>query len=294
MQARDPGCAARLVREGIVAQSTVRIAAGAGVVAASLLIVGPNPAPAFADKPGSGNSSKNDSRKDNSGAQAHRSPANWVKNAVNGFGAIAGFGDDSTPDLEPPEMQLGTSNSAPEDLFAVQSLEPDGQMAMRSAAVAEAVVADTPIADAPAGDNVTAAAIPGGGSGYSGRPAAALGAPRVTFGNGRTPGTHVGRPTAPHADFTQESFVAPQTVPAAPAVPTAIEINIPPLPPPLPPVEKIRMADLLVGQFSTGTTDTVTDPLAGVAGLILIPAIGAVLGYRQARAAQSLRESLRA
>ena len=47
-------------------------------------------------------------------------------------------------------------------------------------------------------------------------------------------------------------------------------------------------------EFGTGTTVTVTDPLAGVAGLILIPAIGAVLGYRQARAAQSLRESLRA
>ncbi len=88
-------------------------------------------------------------------------------------------------------------------------------------------------------------------------------------------------------------MISPEAVPAAPAVPTAIEINIPPLPPPLPPVERIRPAELVVGEFGTGTTDTVTDPLAGVAGLILIPAIGAVLGYRQARAAQSLRESLR-
>jgi hypothetical protein len=101
-------------------------------------------------------------------------------------------------------------------------------------------------------------------------------------GNGRTPGTHV-----PKAD------PAPEAVPAAPAVPEAIEITIPPLPPPLPPVERMRPAELVVGEFGIGTTDTVTDPLAGVAGLILIPAIGAILGYRQARAAQSLRESLR-
>ena len=78
-----------------------------------------------------------------------------------------------------------------------------------------------------------------------------------------------------------------------PPMPAAIEINIPPLPPPLPPVERIRAADLVPAQFGTSTTDTVTDPLAGLAGLILIPAIGAVLGYRQARAAQSLRDSLR-
>src|SRR6185312_5663948 len=117
-------------------------------------------------------------------------------------------------------------------------------------------------------------------------------APNVTFGNGRTPGTKVAEPrSARDAVLMQDAL--PQAVPAAPAVPTAIEINIPPLPPPLPPVERIRSADLVVGEFGAGTTVTVTDPLAGVAGLILIPAIGAVLGYRQARAAQSLRDSLR-
>ena len=93
--------------------------------------------------------------------------------------------------------------------------------------------------------------------------------------------------------LVQDTLISPAAVPSAPAVPAAIEINIPPLPPPLPPVERIRPAELVAGEFGTATTDTVTDPLAGLAGLILIPAIGAVLGYRQARAAQSLRESLR-
>ncbi len=177
-------------------------------------------------------------------------------------------------------MELGTAGSDTPQLFVVESVAPQGQTAMRSAA----------IADAPVGDNVSAAAAPGGGSGYSGQPTAGFNTPNVTFGNGRTPGTHVAPPPgASEAVLMYDALVAPQAVPA---VPTAIEINIP-LPPPLPPVERIGPAQLVVREFGTGTTVTVTDPLAGVAGLILIPAIGAVLGYRQARAAQSLRESLR-
>lgn len=255
--------------------STVRIAAGASVVAASLLIVGPNPADAAADRHGSGHSN-NDNRKNGSGAQggyAKRAASNFVSDVVNGISSIAGIDKRSKPNLEPPKMDLGTSGSDTEDLFVVQSLAPEGQMAMRSAAIPEA----------PVGDNVSAAATPGGGSGYSGQPTAAFRAPNVTFGNGRTPGANV---SGREAVLTQDALTAP-------AVPAAIEINIPPLPPPLPPVERIRSADLLVGEYGTGTTVTVTDPLAGVAGLILIPAIGAVLGYRQARAAQSLRNSLR-
>ena len=45
------------------------------------------------------------------------------------------------------------------------------------------------------------------------------------------------------------------------SAPTAIEINIPPLPRPLPPVERMRPAVAVVGEFGTGTVDTVTDPL---------------------------------
>ena len=37
-------------------------------------------------------------------------------------------------------------------------------------------------------------------------------------------------------------------------------------------------------------TAGVADPLWGVAGLLLIPAAGAILGYRQARAAQPRAE----
>ncbi|WNG94643.1 hypothetical protein [Mycobacterium sp. ITM-2016-00318] len=253
-----------------MAYSTVRIAAGAGVVAASLLIVGPNPAPAFADKYGWSSDDYGNN------GYAKRDASNVVKDAINGISSFPDAGRDSQPDADPRKMDLGSDN---EDLVT-ESFAPEGQMAMRSAAVAEA----------PAGDNLAVAVPGGGGSGYSGQPVSAFQAPRVTIGNGRTPGTHVAQP--PQGPDPVLAY-AVQGVPAAPAFPTAIEINIPPLPPPLPPVERIGAAELVVGQFGYGTTDTVTDPLAGVAGLFLIPAIGAVLGYRQARAAQSLRESLR-
>lgn len=258
-----------------MAYSTVRIVAGAGAVAASLLLVGPNP-PAFADKHGHSN---NDHRRGGaklSSGSANRIASNVVKDVVNGVGAIAGIDSNSKPNLDPPQMQLATSGGDLQSL-AVESLAPEGQMALRSAAVAEA----------PVGDNVTTVAVAGGGSDYLGQSVGAFRSPRVTIGNGRTPGTHVGQGSR-RAVLMQDSLMAPDAVP--PAAPEAIEINFPP--PPSPPVERMRSAEL-AGEIGYGTTDTVTDPLAGVAGLILIPAVGAVLGYRQARAAQSLRESLR-
>ncbi|WP_123023887.1 hypothetical protein [Mycolicibacterium stellerae] len=262
-----------------MAHSTVRFAAGAGVVA-SLLIGGPNPAQAQADGHALGPYANDDYQNIGSSGQSNglkRPVSNWV----NDVPSVLGIGDkDPKPNLDPPPMDLGTGGSVLEDVPTVSSFSAEEPIAMRSAAVVAA----------PAGDNVAAAA-PRSGGGYSGRPVTSFQAPRVTIGNGRTPGTHVRRPgPAPSAVLLHDTLVSPAAAPPAPA---AIEINIPPLPPPLPPVEFIGPAEMVTGQLGTSTTDTVTDPLAGLAGLILLPAIGAVLGFRQARAAQSLRDSLR-
>jgi hypothetical protein len=288
MLERNPGPRAQYVREGIVAHSTVRFAAGAGVLAASLLIAGPNPAHAVADKHGSGSAHDNGDWTNGNRGGAKQGVANVVKDVLP-VGGVGGADNDAKPDLDPPPMSLpegvDTENLAVADTFDVAA-----PTVLRSAAIVEQ----------PAGDNVVAAAprtaaprAGAAGSGYSGQPGTAFRAPRVVIGNGRTPGTHVPTPgPAPEAADTFTALDSPAAN-AAPAVPEAIEITIPPLPPPQPPVERIRSAELIVGEYGIGTTDTVTDPLAGVAGLFLLPAIGAVLGYRQARAAQSLRESLR-
>ena len=267
------GSVARPIREGIVAHSTVRFATAAGVIAASLLIVGPNPAQAVADKHGS--KTHDDNRKNgSSGGVVKPGAPNWVGDMFDTGNIDRGPEQVSRPTVDPPMMALSAGGGENGDMAVANSFAADDQVtALRSAGIAES----------PAGDNVSAAA-PRSGSGYSGQPATAFRAPRVVFGNGRIPGTHT-RPSTRDAVPLYDS-------PAVPAVPEAIEINIPPLPP-LPRLEHIRPSEFMVAEFGTGTADTITDPLAGVAGLFLIPAIGVVLGYRQARAAQSLRESLR-
>ena len=216
-----------------MAYSTVRIAAGAGVVAASLLIVGPNPAPAFADKPGWSSDDYGNNGPGRQGGYAKRDASNVVKDVINGTSSFPDTGEDSKPDADPRKMDLGSND---EDPVVTESFAPEGQMAMRSAAVA--------VAEAPAGDNLAVAVPGGGGSGYSGQPVSAFQAPRVTIGNGRTPGKHLAQPRpGPDAVLAYDALGAPQGIPAAPALPTAIEINIPPLPPPLPPVERIGPAE---------------------------------------------------
>jgi hypothetical protein len=247
-----------------VAQSTIRFAAGASVVAASLLVAGPNPAQAVADKHGSGSHNTYNDR--NGGAISRSSigkiGANWVSGV---FG-----GSDNSPSIE-------SDGGGLEDLAVAQSAS-DGAVALRSAAVAEQ----------PTGINATGAvaAARAAGSDYSAPSIRGLRSPRVVFGNGRSPGD----PVPGVREVLQDDSLEAPVADAAPAVPEAVEIDIPPLPPPSPPTEHIKAA-AVVGELGIGTIDTTTDPLAGVAGLILIPAVGAVLGYRQARAAQSIRES---
>ncbi len=269
-----------------MAQSTIRLAAGAGVVAASLLIVGPHPAQAVADKHGSGSHSKNDDRKNGSNRRGNR-PKPSVPNLLNGVLNIRGTAKDPIPDLAPPAtdleppvmdlgprvMDLGTGGSDLEDLAVVQSIAPEGPTALRSAAVVE----EPPSVNA-------SGAVPRSGSDHIGASAVPVQSPRVVVGNGRSPGLQAADP-----EPGRENPVTPEVVPAVPA---AIEVTIAPMPP-LPPVERIRPPRLTVGEMGPAEIDTMTDPFFGLAGLILIPAIGAALGYRQARAAQSVRESAR-
>ena len=278
----------------------MRFAAGAGVVAASLLIVGPYPAQAVADKHGSGSHSWNDERGNGSNRPSgqQRSGSDRV-NDVPDIGDVDG---DSKSPLDPPLMNLGTGGSDLEDLATVDSIAPDSPVTLRSAAVAEeptsgpatlrsAAVAEEPtsgpatlrsaaVAEEPTSVNASGA-VPRSGSDHIGAPTVSARSPRVVVGNGRSPGLQDSEPVREN----------PEIVP--PAVPVAIEVTIPPLPPPLPPVERIQLPQLVVGELGTAKVDTTTDPLFGLTGLILIPMVGAALGYRQARAAQGLRELAR-
>ncbi|MEO3757149.1 hypothetical protein ABGB19_02505 [Mycobacterium sp. B14F4] len=100
--------------------------------------------------------------------------------------------------------------------------------------------------------------------------------PKVTIGNGRAPGIQ--------RDDPEPRWRAPSPQPAEPPAPP---------PPPPPPVQAPSLVDRIatpptvVRQFVVAPAAELTEPLWGVAGLLLIPAAGAALGYRQARAAQA-------
>ncbi len=123
-------------------------------------------------------------------------------------------------------------------------------------------------------------ASPGGsGSGLAGAPSPRLSPPRVTVGNGREPRTHRRQP-----EPQRQAAPALQPAPAAPP---------PPPPPPAAPaspmstVNKTSTPEGLTQELGvSGATDW-SNPLWGLAGLLLIPAAGAALGYRQARAAHA-------
>ena len=257
-----------------MAQSTIRFAAGAGVVAASLLIVGPYPAEAVADKHGSGSHSRHDELENRSNRPSSGQKRSGP-DSVNRVLDLGAADRDSKSPVDPPQMNLGTGRSDLEDLATVDSIAPDGPATLRSAAVAEE----------PTSVNASGA-VPRSGSDHIGAPTVSVRSPRVVVGNGRSPGLQAGDP-----EPVRENPVIPEIVP--PAVPVAIEVTVPPVPPPLPPVERIQPPQLVVGELGTAKVDTTTDPLFGLTGLILIPMVGAALGYRQARAAQGLRESAR-
>jgi hypothetical protein len=102
-------------------------------------------------------------------------------------------------------------------------------------------------------------------------------APKVTFGDGRTPGAQDRGPEP------RWHWNAPE--PAAPAPPEVITVPLNP-----PTVNPIRQQHGVVEQLVVAPTAGIADPLWGVAGLLLIPAAGAILGYRQARGAHAAAE----
>ncbi|HJT95640.1 MAG TPA: hypothetical protein VJ777_27480 [Mycobacterium sp.] len=120
------------------------------------------------------------------------------------------------------------------------------------------------------------------GSDHPGAPSAKFEPPKVTVGNGRSPGVQ--------DDDREPRNWAPTPEPAPEPPPPP-----PPAPAPAPSwVDRIYTPPAMPKQLGVTPTSSLTDPLWGIAGLLLIPAAGAVLGYRQARAAKAAAELGRA
>jgi len=102
--------------------------------------------------------------------------------------------------------------------------------------------------------------------------------PKVTFGDGRTPGVQ-DHDTGPRWDWS-----APEPAPPPPP-PQVITVPLNP-----PNIRPVALHPGVVQQLVVAPTAGVVDPLWGVAGLLLMPAAGAILGYRQARGAHAAAE----
>lgn len=101
--------------------------------------------------------------------------------------------------------------------------------------------------------------------------------PKVTFGDGRTPGVQ--------APDTEPRWRGGAPEPSPPPPPEVITVPLNP-----PTVSPVHDTPGVVGQLVVAPTAGLADPFWGVAGLLLIPAAGAVLGFRQARASQAVAE----
>ena len=128
-------------------------------------------------------------------------------------------------------------------------------------------------------------------------------APRTTVGSGRDAGTSNGRPGSDHSPDPSGAFKPPKVTFGDGRTPGVQDndgrighVAPGPAPPPPPPVvtapapswvHKIYRPPVVPQQLGVTQAADLTDPLWGIAGLLLIPAAGAILGYRQARAAQA-------
>lgn len=251
-----------------MARLSPRLTACVGVIAAFLLMGG-TATVAVAD-PGGSHSDRGNSVDRGNGDGNGRGGSDRGDDDRVGTGG-GGVGDVDQGGVERPEARFGSGRV---DAADVADLAPnlaadsdnDGA-ASRSAEGGASVFGGVGAGRTPGGSGTDRAGVPG----------ARFDPPRVTFGNGRTPGTQQ-RDSEP-----QWRAPVAEPAPAAPPPPP------PPAPAPAPApswVGRIPAAPVLTQMGEPRPADW-SDPLWGVAGLLLIPAAGAVLGYRQARAAHA-------
>jgi hypothetical protein len=273
-----------------VAHADVRIALSAGLISAALTIGGPCIAAASADPGHSGTShskhdgdSHRDRQYDRDGQSgSSRNDDRYGDRDDDRRGDDGGRrGGDSYQrgdDRDGWEGRTGWEGGYADARAKGGYAGPGGyQVASRPSAQPSTTSRNTTITGAATPEQVPLGGEPGGGAVPQGGLAAPVEAPRVTFGNGRTPGV---LKTAPGRTAT----VNPAPAPSAPA------------PPPPPAPESPAAALMAIEPESQEFIDRIWAPLRptfgsgllfGLAGLVIMPLSGIWLGYRQARAAKS-------
>ena len=244
-----------------MARPSSRFAACAGVAVAVLLIGAPGAAVGVADP---GDSGAHSNRADG-GNQSERGRNTGANQSERGGNAGGGRAADQKPNAgnKSPSTTVGSSRSeTASGSTSVAPVAPVAPVAEPSAPQGSTTVDGSGSAGLPADPAATPEAPPA--------------PPFVRFGDGRSP-----QPAQP-VDPPRQSgapAVAPVQAPSSAVVAT----------PPGPSWVHRHLSPSALLQLDGGRSSPMTDPLLGLAGLVLLPAAGAVLGYRQAKAAQAAR-----
>lgn len=285
-----------------------RLAAGAGVVSVFLLLSGSGAAVAYArpgdsrdsdrghsaDRGGNHGRGSDNAKRDTDRREDRRTTGSKRDGRANGPGAApesrVGSGREGLEQPSPSNRSAAATGPEPASRAAspdVSSSRPASPSESASRAGSQdvsanrsAVAATPPAAGAPVGTAPAEGPVTSGGSGVSSAPPSAFEPPQVTFGNGRAPESRGPQP--------ETRWQAPALAPAAPVpAPPAAPPPLLPSPPGPAPLDRVTTPPAVVRQFVLAPGAGTTDPLWGIAGLVLIPVAGAALGYRQARAAQT-------
>ena len=249
----------------------VRIAIGAGLISVALTVGGPCVAAADPGRSGSSHS------KHGGGSSRDRGPDRHGQDTRSGnYDRRVDRGDRGDDDAGRDQPTTSISKDTGSDY----------PIAARSAA-APTTSSRTPLVSAAAPQRVPPVppVRPVEGAGGGGAPTAAPGdvasstGPRVTFGNGRSPGILSDGPDEPRVVISNP-VVAPAAEP------------VPPPPPPVNPSANALgwepAASVFVDQIWAPLRPTFGSGLLfGIAGLVIMPLAGVWLGYRQARAAKA-------
>jgi hypothetical protein len=274
-----------------VAPARLRVAAGAGLFAAALTIVGPSVAAVSAAPGGSGHGhsrADKDSGRDHDGDRHGRNRGSSDDGRNDRGNDQHRRGDYRKGDQN---GRIGPDRDGQSNAGGWKGTDDteDVQVASRSTSLAAIPSSNSLVAEqAPQAPppEVPAKAVGGGGSGGAAQPAFV--APTVTFGDGRTPGFLGGgaQPTVAAGSVPSPVAPAPAPVPPAanPSSPAPSEV--------IRPTTALREFDSQGPEF----INRIWAPLRrafpgglvfGIVGLVVAPLAGAWLGYRQARAADA-------
>ncbi|WP_029114996.1 hypothetical protein [Mycobacterium sp. URHB0044] len=255
-------------------RTNVRVAAGAGAIAAFVLFAG-STVPVVSADPGHSRHGNGSHRGNDDGYDQQRGRGGrFDVDRTDGRGGDSDAGRVAASDPTPTfgnQRSPENNRSSPTDRSTPVFRQPSTSRGA-SAATQPGDQAAPPAADGGGGS---------GGAAVTGSIGSSFTQPRVTVGNGRSPGILSGQPREAPSPAAPVETPAPAPPPPAPAPPPTVRLEEPML------QRAVSSLWAAAAPYQPGGV------LFGLAGLVLAPLAGAWLGFRQARASKAAAQLVR-